>query len=336
MTSIEFVINLLKNPLRRAAFHCILKHMPLKQLPFTKLFGALAGTALVVFSSFSSCTLIGAASRIDDVLMAEEDPAIAAGALPTMIVASEALSEADPKNQDKAVTTASLYVMYANAFVQGPAAALGDERFEERQAAYERAGALYRRAYRLLQATLERRLPGYVQAVMDGKADLGKLKKKDVPLMYWTSAAVLAAFGLNPLDFESARYLGLASTFMKRAVELDPGWNGGALYALYVPYYASLPDYLGGDPKKAIEAYEKALEYSKGNSAALFVSYATSICVPADDYKGFIAALNRALAIDPASVPGNRLATIIAQNDARRLLASAEDYFVLSEGGKTP
>jgi predicted anti-sigma-YlaC factor YlaD len=306
--------------------------MSLNQLPHIKACGILAAAAIFLCSSFSSCALIGAASKIDDVLMAEEDPAIAEGALPTMIVASEALSEADPRNQDKAVTTASLYVMYANAFVQGPAAALSDERFEERQTAYERAGALYRRAYRLLQATLERRLPGYIQALMDGKADLAKLKKKDVPLMYWTSAAVLAAFGLNPLDFESARYLGLASTLMKRAVELDPGWNGGAVYALYVPYYASLPEYLGGDPKKALEAYEKALEYSKGKSAALFVSYATSICAPANDYKGYVSALKRALSIDPASVPENRLATIIAQKDARRLLASAEDYFMLSEG----
>jgi len=292
--------------------------------------------ALAAAALFSSCAIIGAASKIDDVLMAEEDPAIAAGALPTMIVASEALSEADPKNQSKAVTTASLYVMYANAFVQGPAAALPDERFEERQAAYDRAGALYRRAYRLLQSTLDRRLPGFVESAVDGKADMSKLKKSDVPLLYWTSAAVLAAFGLNPLDFESARYLGAASAFMARAAELDPGWNGGAVHALYVPYYASMPDYLGGDKAKALAAYEKALEYSKGKSAALFVTYATSICVPADDYAGYKAALERALSIDPASVPENRLATVIARADARRLLASAGNYFILPEGKEEP
>jgi predicted anti-sigma-YlaC factor YlaD len=297
---------------------------------------AAAVLAFAAAAFLSSCAVLGAASKIDDVLMGEEDPAIAAGALPTMIVASEALSEADPRNQTNAVTTASLYVMYANAFVQGPASALPDSRYEERQAAYERAGALYRRAYRLLLSTLDRRHPGFVEAVVDGKADMKRLKKSDTPLLYWTSAAVLAAFGLNPLDFASARYLGAASAFMARAAELDPGWNGGAIYSLYLPYYASLPDYLGGDKAKALDAYEKALEYSKGGSAALFVAYATSICVPADDYAGYKAALERALSIDPASDPRNRLATIIAQADARRLLAGAENYFILPEGEQTP
>ncbi len=292
----------------------------------------LAAGLIAASSLLPSCAIIGAASKFDDVLMAEEDPAIAAGALPTMIVASEALYEADPKDQGKAVTLASLYVMYGNAFVQGPAAALPDERFEERQAQYERAGALYRRAYRLLQANLDRRLPGFVQAAVEGKADYSKFKKKDVALLYWSSAAVLAAFALNPLDFESARYLGLVSSFLGRAAELDPSWNGGAIYSLYLPYYASMPDYLGGDKAKALAAYEKALEYSKGGSAALFVSYATSICVPADDYEGYAAALKRALSIDPDAVPENRLATVIAQADARRLLASAENYFILPEG----
>jgi predicted anti-sigma-YlaC factor YlaD len=284
----------------------------------------------------SSCAILGAASKIDDVLMGEEDPAIAGGALPTMIVASEALSEADPKNQGKAVTTASLYVMYANAFVQGPASALPDSRFEERQAAFVRAGALYRRAFRLLSSTLDRRLPGFVEAAVDGKADMSRLKRSDVPLLYWTSASVLAAFGLNPLDFASARYLGAASAFMARAAELDPGWNKGAIYELYLPYYASMPDYLGGDKAKALDAYEKALSYSKGTSAGLFVAYATSICVPADDYAGYKAALERALSIDPASLPESRLATVIAQADARRLLAGAADYFILPEGEPTP
>jgi predicted anti-sigma-YlaC factor YlaD len=298
--------------------------------------GAAAALALAAAALLSSCTIIGAASRIDDVLTGEEDPGIAAGALPTMIVASEAMSEADPKNQSKAVQTASLYVMYANAFVQGPAAALPDSRFEERQAAYDRAGALYRRAFRLLASTLDRRLRGFVESAVDGKADMKRLKKSDVPWLYWASASVLAAFGLNPLDFSSARYLGAASAFMARAAELDPAWNGGAVYALYLPYYASMPDYLGGDKAKAAAAYEKALEYSKGKSAALFVAYATSICVPADDYAGYKAALERALSIDPASVPENRLATIIAQADARRLLAAAGDYFIIDEGEPAP
>jgi predicted anti-sigma-YlaC factor YlaD len=285
---------------------------------------------------FGSCAVLGAASKVQTVLTSEEDPEIAAAALPTFIMATEALLEADPKNQDKAVTTASLYVMYANAFVQGPAAALPDERFEEKQAANDRAGALYRRAFRILAAALDRRSPGLVEAAVAGKADLSRMRKAEVPLLYWSAVSVLAGFGLNPLDFKSAHYLGTAPLFLARAAELDPGWNGGAIYGIYLSYYAGMPSYLGGDPAKAEDAYKKALGYSKGGTASLFVSYASSICVPREDYAGFKAALEKALAIDPNAAPESRLETVIAQKNARRLLANAANYFMISEGEPAP
>jgi predicted anti-sigma-YlaC factor YlaD len=281
---------------------------------------------------FSSCAVIGAASKVQTVLTSEEDPEIAAAVLPTFIMASEALLEADPKDQSKAVTTASLYVMYANAFVQGPASTLPDSRFEERQAANDRAGALYRRAFRLLSGALERKSPGVVEAAVAGKADMSRMKKSDVPLLYWSAVSVLAGFALNPLDFKSAHYLGVAPIFLARAAQLDPGWNAGAVYGIYLSYYAGMPDYLGGDPAKADDAYNKALAYSKGGSASLYVSYATSICVPREDYAGFKAALEKALAIDPNARPDGRLETVIAQKNAKRLLAEADKYFIAPEG----
>jgi predicted anti-sigma-YlaC factor YlaD len=295
-----------------------------------------AAATMVAPLCLGSCAVLGAAAKLQPVLSGEEDPELAAAALPTFIIASEALLEADPGNQDKAVTMASLYVMYANAFVQGPASLLPDERFDERQAGFERAGALYRRAFRLLAETLDRRHKGLVDAAVAGKADLSKLRKSDVPLLYWSAASVLAGFGLNPLDFKSAHYLGVASPFLARAVELDPGWNKGALYGLYLSYYAGMPDFLGGDMAKAEAAYAKALAYSKGGSASLFVTYASSVCVPKEDAAGFREALGKALALDPAADPSSRLETVLAQRNARRLLAEADTLFDSSGGEPTP
>ena len=288
--------------------------------------------AVAAFALLGSCTILGAASKLPTVLSSEGDPEIAAAALPSFLMATEALLEADPRNQSKAVTTASLYVMYANAFVQGPASYLPDERFEEKQAAYDRAGALYRRAFGLLSKALDRRSPGIVEAAVAGKADFSRFRRADVPLLYWSAVSVLAGFGLNPLDFKSAHFLGAAPLFLARAAELDPGWNGGAIYGIYVSYYGGMPSYLGGDPAKAQNAYEKALLYSKGGSASLFVSYASSICVPKEDLEGFKAALAKALAIDPNANPESRLETVLAQKNARRLLAEADKYFLSTEG----
>jgi predicted anti-sigma-YlaC factor YlaD len=296
--------------------------------------------ALVASLVLSSCAVLGAASKLGTVLSSEEDPELAAAALPSFIMASEALHEADPKDQGKAVATASLYVMYANAFVQGPAAALPDEKFEERQAAFERAGALYRRAFRILSGALDARAAGLVEAAVDGSPKcataLARLGKADVPLLYWSAASILAGFGLNPLDFKSAHYLGAAPRFLERAAALDPGWNKGAIYGIYLSYYAGMPDYLGGDMTKAEEAYAKALAYSKGGSASLFVAYASSICLPKGDYAGYKAALEKALAIDPDKAPDARLETVIAQKNARRLIKEGDTYFMSAQQGETP
>jgi predicted anti-sigma-YlaC factor YlaD len=292
--------------------------------------------AAVAVVALGSCAVLGAASKLQTVLTSEEDPELAGAALPTFMMASEALLEADPKNQSKVVTMASLYIMYANAFVQGPASSLPDERFEERKLAFDRAGALYRRAFALLSGALDRRSAGIVEAAVAGKADLSRLRKADVPLLYWSAVSVLAGFGLNPLDFKSAHFLGAAPLFLARAAELDPGWNGGAIYGIYLSYYAGMPSFLGGDMAKAEAAYQKALGYSKGGTASLFVSYASSICVPREDPAGFKAALAKALAIDPNAAPESRLETVIAQRNARRLLADIDTYFPDTEGDPAP
>jgi len=285
-------------------------------------------------SLFSSCALLRAASSAHEVLLQEGDPELAAAALPSFIEASAILLAGDPTNQDKIVTTASLYVMYASAFIDGPSSFLPDEQFEARQEAVRRAGALYRRAYHLLDPALERRSPGLLKAVggPGEAAAVARFGKRDVPLLYWSAASVLAAFALDPMDFESAGRLGAASALLARAAALDPGWNGGAIYALYFPYYASLPDYLGGSRAKAEEAYAKALAYSKGHLASLFVSRATAICIPDDDYAGFKAALAQALAVDLDADPDSRLPNAIAQDRARKLLANAGKYFDLNNG----
>lgn len=296
---------------------------------------AVAGAlALAACSSLlGSCAVLGAASKATTVFLGEEDPELAAGALPTFIKASEMLLEADPKNQGKAVTTASLYTMYASAFVDGPASKLPEERFEERKVAADRAGALYRRSFRLLAGAIDRRAPGALAAARAGDAaPLARLRKADVPMLYWASASVLAAFGLNPLDFESAGNMGAAGLLLARAAELDPGWNEGAIYEIYLSYYASLPAFLGGDRAKALDAYRRALDYSGGRSASLFVSYATAICMADDDYAGFKEALGKALAIDPAARPEARLATVLARDKAAWLLANASRYFSIEEG----
>ncbi len=71
------------------------------------------------------------------------------------------------------------------------------------------------------------------------------------------------------------------------------------------------------------------MEITGGRSASLLVTYAGTICVARDDYPGFVESLEAALAIDPDARPGTRLATVLAQERARRMLSKIDDYFLI-------
>jgi predicted anti-sigma-YlaC factor YlaD len=261
--------------------------------------------------------------------MRESDPLLAAAALPTMMKASEALLLADPGNESKALTSASLYVMYANAFIESEAFLLPDDQFEARHAMSVRANALYRRASAILIPFIEKKAPGTFSAAksdaLSSKGTTGRLGKKDVPLMYWTAAAILAAFASDPMDFDNAALADGALAVFEKARELDPGWNGGTLHELAITLYGSLPADLGGNQEKAKAAYGEALAATGSTSPGPYVSYALSVCVIAGNKEGFITALEKALSLE-----GRREAALmdtLAKRKAERLLADVNLYF---------
>jgi len=284
---------------------------------------------LACTSFFSSCALLKAGDYASDVFMRESDPALAAAAMPTMMKASEALYLADPRNDSKALTTAQLYVMYANAFLDTEAFLLPDDQFEARHALSLRAKALYTRAVRILVPLVEKRIPSAFEIDLLGdpkaKSFLAQLNRKDVPLLYWTSAAILAGFAADPMDFDNAGRAGGAIVLFAKARELDPDWNGGALHELAITIYGSMPPELGGDDAKAQEAFEAAITATAGRSPGPFVAYAQAICTKSGDAEKFSEVLNKALQLE--SRPETALMDSLSKRKARRLLDDLRLYF---------
>ena len=243
-----------------------------------------------------------------DVFTSDPDPKLVGDALPFAIKMYESLLSANPGHQGLLRTTGSLYVMYANAFVQKPAEMMPRYQYEEKGAALERAGKLYLRGLDLLYRSLE-------------------LKKDDVPSLYWAAVAGVSSYGLNPFDLGLGGRVGEFLALADRAYELDPDFNSGALDEFFLLFYAQVPETLGGDKSKAEIHYRKALEKSKGLLASPYVSYAQAVSIPAQDYDTFKACLETALAIDPDEDPKNRLVNVISQKKARYLLDSASYFF---------
>jgi len=265
-----------------------------------------------------------------DVFTGDSDPRLVGDALPFAIKMYESLLSENPKHQGLILTTGSLFIMYANAFVQGPAEMLPRSMYAEREAEMERAKKLYLRGQQILYRGLELKYSGFIEAYQKGRLSeiLSKMKKTDVPMLYWAAAGGISAFSLNPFDLELGIRIPEFFALVSRAYELDPDFNSGALDDFLLLFHASVPQTMGGDKSKVEVHYRRALEKSGGLLAGPYVSYAQAVSIPAQDYDTFKAMLQNALDIDPDADPSNRLVNILSQKKARYLLDSAHLFFI--------
>jgi len=266
-----------------------------------------------------------------EVFTSDPDPILVGDAIPFAIKMYEALLSQNPEHQGLINTTGSMFVMYANAFVQGPAEMLPQSSYQERIDAQNRAKSLYLRGLGILYRGLELKYPGFSESYSQGNISefLVKMKKEDVPALYWSSAAGLSAFSLNAFDLDLGIRIMEFYALVECAYKLDPDFNSGALDEFLMIFHASIPAGMGSDRSMVEPHFQRALEKSHGLSAGAYVSYAQSICVPAQDYEKFKEMLTKALEIDVDKNPENRLVNIINQRKARYLLDTASRLFVL-------
>ena len=296
--------------------------------------------AAIICLILSSCSINKLAMRAvanaltgegsSDVFTGDSDPQLVGDAIPFAIKLYETLLDANPDHQGLMLTTGSLFVMYANAFVHGPAEMLPGDQWRKREAELDRAKQLYLRGYEILINALDSKYRGFRDAsANDGSFDaiLQRCKKEDVALLYWAVAGGLASYSIDVLDFGLSSNIPKWNAMIHRAYELNPDFDTATLDEFFVIFYASLPELLGGDKEKALHHFQLALEKTGGTSTSAYISYAQSICVPAQDYETFKDYLEKALLIDPNANVSTRLVTTINQRKARWLLDNAYLYF---------
>ena len=87
-------------------------------------------------------------------------------------------------------------------------------------------------------------------------------------------------------------------------------------------------DALGGSEERARQHFARAVEIQKGLSPVPYLGLALGVAKSRQDRKEFEELLRRALAIDPAQGPDNRLVTLIMQKRARLFLDHIDDLFL--------
>lgn len=264
------------------------------------------------------------------VFTGDNDPELVGDALPFTIKMYESLMVSMPWHRGLKLQTGSLYIMYANAFIQTPADMLPEEEFSRHEFLLKRAKNLYLRGRDILLAALDKKYPGFRNHLDKKEFDraLAAMKKEDVPFLYWAAAGWLGAFAIDPFDMKLGMTVPGAAALMDRVLQLDPQFNQGAIHDFYVLYYGSMPDYMGGDFNKARRHFKKAVEVSGGKITSPYLSLATTVSVKEQNLEEFKQLLNKVLKVDPDADPDNRLLNTINLRKAKWLLEHAEDYFL--------
>ena len=295
----------------------------------------LAATGACSLNKIVMNKVAGALSRPsgNNVFTQDNDPELVGDALPFAIKLYESLLASVPNHEGLRLRTGSLYIMYANAFLQTPADMMPRQELDQKEFMLARAKNLYLRGRDILLVGLEKRNPRLLQQLKGRKYKeaLASFTKKDIPALYWVAAGWVGAFGVDPFDMKLGLTLPQAAAIMERVTQLEPGFSSGAVHNFYILYYGSLPDYMGGDVEKAREHFRMAMAASGNRDTSPLISLATTVDVKEQNVEEFKSLLQKVLEIDPNADLDNRLVNILNQRKARWLLDHLDDYFLLEE-----
>jgi predicted anti-sigma-YlaC factor YlaD len=297
-------------------------------------------TIIVLLSSvllLSGCSFKRmAVNKVGDALAAggttfssDDDPELIKQAVPFSLKLMESLLAESPDHKGLLLATSSGFTQYGYAFIQQDADEIESEDYAAAEAMRDRARRMYLRARGYGLRGLETAHPGFTNALWASPQQaVARMKKKDVPQLYWTAAAWGAAIALGKDDPAAIAEIPQMEALIDRALQLDEGWGDGAIHGFMINYEMSRQGLSGNPAERARKHFERAVELTHGQQAGPFVSYAEAVCVEQQDAKQFEELLKRALAINPDEHPESRLVNLIMQRRARWLLSKEQDLFL--------
>jgi len=276
--------------------------------------GTLLPLALLLLA-LSGCGLSGLQDGLSQAVMNQTDPQTIREALPTFLVLSDALVEADPDNEDRLAAAADLYSAFAVLYEQTP---------ERGRLLSERARSYGERAFCSAADCPDGLTNLDYPAFM---ALLNELDDRDdVPVLFSYATGWLAWANAHRDDWSVLADLPKIEAVLTRVVTLQEEYRQGAAH-VYLGILKTLrPPSLGGKPDEAKAHFERAIALSAGRNLGAKVDYAASYARLLYDRELHDRLLHEVLET-PVEAPGLTLLNTLAQERAKRLLEGAEDYF---------
>jgi hypothetical protein len=259
-----------------------------------------------------------AASRFADGLSAalldEDDPALVRDGAPAYLILLDTLIKGDPDNLRYLGAATRLYAAYGVAFVSDP----------------QRAATLTARAREYgvrAVCAADAESCGLDEIDYSGfAATVDRLDRSDADALYSYCLGSLAFIRTHSQDWAAIASLPKVEYALHRLLsgEGDPN---AANINMYLGILNTLrPAALGGKPEEGKAYFERAIELSGGRDLSAKVEYARNYARLVYDRPLHDRLLGEVLQ-SPARQEGLTLFNTLAQQEARELLATADDYF---------
>ena len=236
---------------------------------------------------------------------------------PAYLMLIDGMIQLWPDNERLLIAGAQSYSSFASLFV------------EDQDKDKEYANLLYEKGKQYALRSFER--TGFRDPLHrpfdDFNRGLNRLRKKDVPILFWTATCWANWIRLNLDSMEALSELPRVEGMMKRVLELDEGFYYGGPHLFMGIWYAVRPKIAGGDLKKAQEHFLKALDLGHGKFLMAYVYYASYYARKSGDKELFIATLQKVLETPADTLSDLVLVNTVAKKQAKELLSHVEEYF---------
>ena len=256
----------------------------------------------------------------------DDDPEFVRIAAPSTLKMVEMLLDEQPSHPGLLMTACSGFTQYAYGFLQVEAEIRDASDVAAARDLRARAVQMYDRAGGYCSRALDLRHPQFLRPGPQDGDPLARTTAADVPALYWTAVAWGGKLSVVENQLKFIGGLVQIRQLLTRALELDEGWESGALHEAMIAV-EGLPALAGGSPARARTHFDRAVALSGNQSAFAYVTMATSVAQPAKNRAEFERLLRAALAIDVSKRSSLRLVNLIAQKRARFLLSRVDRLF---------
>jgi hypothetical protein len=256
----------------------------------------------------------GLADNLQAAVLNQNDPETVRDGAPAYMLLLDSFLQGSPDDPELLGAAANLYASYGAVFADDPARAA---RLTERARNYA-ARAI------CLRYDDACGWPGMPFGAF--AATLPDLSPEHADAAYSYAMASLASLRAHSGDWNALAELPHMEALLQRYLEIADGDSAAQVYTWLGVLATLRPPALGGQPEQGRAYFERAVELSGGRDLGVKVEFARGYARLLYDRELHDRLLGEVMGADP-EVPGLTLTNVLAQRDAAKLLASADEYF---------